>query len=230
MPTPNESGAKPGQVVGEPKQPEKPVEAQPTQATPPVSGTATPPQGQEGEVVTLSKKELDDLRQQAARASEAQSRADILERQLKRSGKRKVEEPQTFQSEEVMEVTRRVQTELLTNADYQKLLQGNPALARVLVKNPLQILETDEFIDVNDAVDQVLAELDKLLLSKSNKLGSEAPPTSVPPQETPPAPTFVNPSVNTPVTDEVEKELKRQEGMTPMQRMEAKIAKRINVK
>lgn len=198
---------------------------------PPAGAGDTPPTNQE-ENVTLSKKDHDELQKKAAQTSEAQSRADTLAAEnarLTRGGKRKVPVPTEFETKEVAEVKRRVTTEVLTNAEYQKLTQQNPVLAKVLLANPLQVLDTEEFVDVQDAVDQVLDYLDDLVAKGSGGTPPANPPET--PPQTPPAPAAVNPPPgSSPGKTPEEIENERLSKLSPMERISAKIAGKTQIK
>lgn len=194
--------------------------------TPPV-GEQTPSQIKQEENITLSKKEHDELQRKAAMTSEAQSRADILEKQFGRKSKRKVEEPQTFETTEISEVKRRVTTEILTNADYQKLTQSNPELARLLTKNPLDLLDTNEFVDVDDAFNQVMDYLDNRVLGSGQPVEppkKEEPVTSATPSS------GANPPGSASAIDVEAKAAEEDAKLSPMERIQRKIARRVNVK
>lgn len=206
-------------------------------ATPPVSptgGEQTPSQPSKEESVTLSKKEHDELQRKAAQTDTAMRDKDILENKLKKYERpgRKVAETQAFESNEVSEVKRIITSKVLTTADYQKLTQGNPELARILTKNPLDLLDVNEFVDVDDAVNQVLDYLDDRVKASGSGSGQPSPATP-PPPATPPAPQpggGANPSPEALATDEKAKQEKEFEKLPPMERIKAKIASRVNVK
>jgi hypothetical protein len=158
----------------------------------PAAGEQTPSQPSNEETVILKKSEHDELQKKAAQASEAQKRADILKIQLDRKGKRKVEgTTANFEQKEVIEATTKLTAKILANADYQKVVGGNPILAKVLSSRPWEITDNDEFTDADDLVEQVLTKLDEMVLSSN----PATPPAKKEEAkvETPPQPAAANP-------------------------------------
>lgn len=212
--------------------------------TPPSNNAGTPPaangtpsQPGNEETVNLKKSEHDELQKKAAQSSTAMSEADrlkkendVLNRKLNRSGPRKVEEPAAFEPAELATVKSKITSSLLTNPDYRDLLAKKPELARVLAKNPLAILDSDEFLDVDDAVNQVLDFLDTQVSAPGST--TPAQPATVPPVETPPAPVAPsnpNPNNGTPTKTPQQLQEEAFNRLPPGQRIAAKIAGRITV-
>lgn len=194
--------------------------------TPP-AGEQTPSQPAVEETATLKKTELSELQKKAAQASEAQSRADKLEKELretKRGFKRKVVDSENFKPEEILEVKSKVAARLITSDKYRDLVSKKPELTRILGKNPLDLLEANEFIDAEDAADQVFDYLDTLAETPV------APPPATPLKEEPPtAP--INPNPATAETKTPEQAKAEQDAKLPlMDRMVSKIAGRVQIK
>lgn len=205
--------------------------------TPPAA-TETPSQSGNEEIVNLKKSEHDELQKKAAQSSTAMSEADrlkkendILNRKLNRSGTRKVEEPSAFEPAELATVKSKVTSALLTNKDYRELLDKKPELAKILAKNPLMVLDADEFLDVDDAVNQVLDFLDT---QASTSGSSPAQPAAELPKETPTTPAAPAAPANSNPSGTVTKtpEQLQQEAFNKLpagERIAAKIAGRITV-
>lgn len=197
--------------------------------TPPAAN-GTPSQSGNEENVTLSKIEHDKLQKQAAQASEAQSRADIAERKLNRSGSRKVEEPTAFEPAEMNQIRSKVTATLLTNADYRELIGKKPELARILAKDPTSLLDSDTFADADDAISQVLDYLDEQVTSSKSSSAPTTPAT--PPAVIPPAaaPANPNPTNGTPTKTPEQMSQEAFDKLPPMARIQAKIAGKVGVK
>lgn len=195
---------------------------------PPAEGKQTSSQPAVEETVSLKKTEHDELQKKAAQASEAQSRADTLEkdmRDLRRGMKRRVVNSEIFTPEEILEVKTKITARLITSDKYRELVGKNPTLAKVLAKNPLDLLEANAFADADDAADQVFDYLDELAKVPE---APAAQPVSSPPAPQPPA---VNPNpegqaVQTPEQKKEEDSSK----LPPLKRIEQKIASKITVK
>lgn len=200
-----------------------PATTQPNSA----DGKQTPSQETQQGSVTLSKEQHDTLQRQAAQASEAQKRADILQKQADRNSKRKVENP-AFEQTEVVEVKSRLANKLLTDSTYSDLLRNDAILARVLTRDPLSLLDSDEFIDVDDAVNQVLDFLDKQVLTRVNSSAvTDQQPT--PPAQTPNQSSITNPNPKAdPVPTPEDQKKESQARQSPMQKITKTIASRIN--
>ena len=63
---------------------------------------------------------------------------------------------------------------IMLSPDYQALLQKDPTLKEVLVNNPLSLI--NEYIDAEDAVDQIKKKLDARLSASSNNNGNGTQP------------------------------------------------------
>ena len=178
---------------------------------PPVAPTATP--SDKPETVSLDKAAHDQLVKDAARAGEAQSRGDRYENILKKhgllgGGHFKPVTPATPPTPEERQAQaadedRKAEGGLLSLAldpAYREVLDKDPTLRDLLIKNPLAILPVlaPDALDADDAVSLVKEALNK------RKVGATFP---VPPV-TPPAPVVppvgaVNAN-DVPVNEEVE--------------------------
>lgn len=167
----------------------------PADGQPPVAPVATPANPQP-ETVTLDKKAHDELVRNAARAGEAQSRADRYETVLKKNGLLggghfKPAAPATPPTPEEREAAgaeedRKAERGLLGVAldpNYREVLDKDPTLRDLLTKNPLAVLPiyASEALDADDAVELVKGMLDR---RKSN---TPQPTPAVPATPTPPA-------------------------------------------
>lgn len=161
-------------------------------ATPPSGATpATPP-----EKVSLDKTAHEQLVRDAARASEAQSRADRYEGMLKKNGllggghfKTAVpvtpltpEERQAQAADEDRKAERGLMG-LALDPSYREVLDKDITLRDMLTKNPLALLPVlaPEALDAEDAVSLVKAALEK----RKPTTPPATPPAALP--ETPPA-------------------------------------------
>jgi len=166
--------------------------------TPPAAPAATPASSQP-EQVTLGKEAHDQLVKDAARASEAQSRADRYESILKKNGLLggghfKPVAPVTPPSSEdrqaqAAEEDRKAERGLIALAldpAYREVLDKDQTLRELLTKNPLAILPilAPEALDADDAVGLV-----KEALNKRRSVAPPAnPPANPPASSTPPTP------------------------------------------
>lgn len=166
--------------------------------TPPAPAPVTPAPDA-AEKVSLSKEEHAQLVKDAARASEAQSRADRYEGLLKRNGLLggghfKQATPTTPPTPEERQAQgaaedEKAKTGLLSLAldpVYREVLDKDPTLRDLLTKNPLAVLPVyaPDALDADDAINLVKGELNKR--------------KSVPAPATPPAPP-ANPPATPPV-------------------------------
>jgi hypothetical protein len=207
------------------------------------SGEQTPSQDGKEENVTLSKKAHDELQKKVAQLSEAQTRADTLQSKVDRfekQGKRKVEDgtATTFTAEERLAAVTAVNAKILQNANYQKLIAGNKMLAKIIASRPWELLDTDDFADPADLVDQVSEVLDDLVLSGSSATGSTPPAEKTEEKaedkkeeekKENPQPTATNPSgTGSPTSD---KEQPKRAGLyTTVDKVADSIKSRINIK
>ena len=186
--------------------------AVPANGMPPVAPAATPANSQP-ESVTLGKEAHDQLVRNAARASEAQTRADRYEAVLKKNGllggghfkpvapatPPTPEERQAQGAEEDRKAERGLLGIALDPA-YRELLDKDPTLRDLLTKNPLAVLPiyAPEALDADDAVGLV-----KDMLTKRNV--SSVPPSTppIPPVPATPPVGGVNPN-DKPMNEEVE--------------------------
>jgi len=169
--------------------------AVPNNGTPPVVPAATPAISQP-EKVTLDKEAHDQLVRDAARASEAQSRADRYEKVLKSNGllggghfkpatpatPPTPEERQAAGAEEDRKAERGL-LGLALDPAYREVLDKDPTLRDLLTKNPLAILPilAPDALDADDAVNLV-----RDALKKRNIVST--PPPVVPPTPAPAIP------------------------------------------
>lgn len=176
--------------------------------------------------VEIDESELAQLKRDAARAADAQSKADRLERQYQR--RKTVSEPEPFTDKEKAEIVSGVSQLILSKPEYGKLVQDNPALRKVLLgKNPLSILDTTDFVDIQDAVSQ----LEDFLVDEVARVGGNgsAPAPSAPAAT--PSPVPLNPQASaTPVKTDVEKKQEELAKIPGMGGVEARLASRIGVK
>lgn len=200
---------------------------QPNAGNPPVAPqtpSQTPPDGN----VTISKKEFDELQRKSAITSEAQSRADILERENRRFGKKRLEQPEFLKNEELIKAKQIITEKALSRKDYQELLATTPEIAKAIMRDPSMLLDTDEFVDAQDLADHVFDYMDTRIASSSKSVVPETPssnPAPIPESANPPA--GAQPSKS-------EKEIREEEldkknaGRPPVERIESKLAGRIN--
>ena len=189
------------------------IPAAPNGGTPPTSPAATPPEGTQGETVTLKKEEHAQLERNAARAASNQSKADRYDRMVGGKGKGRFGAPATAAapaiqtaderaaqaSEEDIKAERGLQR-IAVDPQYREVLDADPTLRDLLIGNPLgalPILAPDAF-DAEDAI----ALVTEKLVARRDALKKSAPtattPPETPPTATPPAPPAGG--VNTPST------------------------------
>lgn len=131
----------------------------------------------EGDSVTLSKAEVDQLRRDAARASEAQTRADRLEKAQKRSkahfDSSRTPTPPSVEEVEAQGAAEDAKAErglmrLASNPEYRDVLDNDPTLRDLLTTNPLALLPVyaSDALDAEDAIDMVK----EALLARKAKL------------------------------------------------------------
>ena len=185
--------------------------AVPTDGTPPVVPAATPAHSQ-SEMVTLEKSAHDQLVRDAARASEAQARADRFENLAKKSGlvggghfrtaapvtPPTPEERQAAGADEDRKAERGLLALALDPA-YRAALDADPTLRDLLTKNPLAVLPVfaPDALDADDAVGLVRDMLKKRATPPPNPIPATPPAPVVPPKGA------VNAS-DAPVNEEVE--------------------------
>lgn len=179
--------------------------------TPPATPPATPALPA-AEMVSLSKEAHEQLVRDAARTSEAQSRADRYENLLKKNGllggghfrpapsatPPTPEERQAAAAGEDLKAERGL-IALALDPIYREVLDKDPTLRDLLTKNPLAILPVfaPDALDADDAVLLV-----KEALNKRKVVTPPATPPIPPAPATPPA-GGINPS-DKPVNEEVE--------------------------
>jgi len=186
-----------------------------TPPTPPAATPATPA----AETVTLSKEAHDQLVKDAARAPEAQSRADRYEGILKKngllggSGHFKPAAPVTPPSPEdkaaqAAEEDRKAERGLIALAldpAYREVLDKDLTLRELLTKNPLAILPVlaPDALDADDAVSLVREALNKRKAPPANPPANPSAPSTPPTPPTPP-PGGVNPPASNVPNEEYE--------------------------
>jgi hypothetical protein len=164
-----------------PEQSDDVQEGQNQQATSQSDDGESTVQNQDGETVTIQKGELDELKSDRDDARNMQSIADKekrkVERKLKKMehafqnsegsqesdtggnldtyGEYTPEEKQQISSE----AERGVMREVINNSDYRDVLDNDSTLNDILARNPLALI--DEYIDAEDAVEQITGKLDE---------------------------------------------------------------------
>lgn len=208
-------GAAPSQEVTPPSAPA---------TTPP----ATPPAGEE-EVVTMPKAKAEQLERDAARAASAQRDLDD-ERRKNRGQARKVLAPEPFSDTDKAEIHRGISDRILSDQRLADAVSKNPLLKRALTgSNPLSLLGKTEFVDAQDAVDQLFAFVEDEVLSKDGD-GTPTPPApTTPPAAAPTPPPSPSPSAP-PVRTDDEKERERLSKLSGEQRVIESIKSRVRVK
>lgn len=172
----------------------EPVTPAPQAQNAPVNA-ATP----EKETVSVSKTEYESLQRDAARASEAQARAARFENALKQSkGNFKPTHNATPPSQEEQEAAgvaedRKAERGLMALAHelkYREILDGDPTLRSMLVKNPLAVLPTlldDQPFDAEDAISMVKGVLDRRLDERTQAKKAQETPKQEVQKVTPPS-------------------------------------------
>lgn len=169
--------------------------AVPNNGTPPVVPAATPASNA-ADMVNLSKEAHDQLVRDAARASEAQSRADRYEKVLKSNGllggghfksaapatPPTPEERQAQGAEEDRKAERGLLGIALDPA-YREVLDKDPTLRDLLTKNPLAVLPiyAAEALDADDAVGLVKDMLSKRAAPPAKPMSAIPPAPATPP-------------------------------------------------
>ena len=184
--------------------------AQPS-GLPPAAPEATPSNGQQNETVVLQKGEVEQLKRDAARATEAQSRADRFENVLKKNGliggghfkpvtpttPPTPEERQAAATGEDLKAERGLLA-LALDPTFRDVLDKEPLLRDMFTKNPLAILPmfAPDALDADDAISLVREALNK-------RKPVSTPPAN--PPATPPTPPVggINPQ-DKPVNENVE--------------------------
>lgn len=185
--------------------------------TPPAVPAATPapadvkPVDKQPEMVTLTKEAHDQLLRDSARASSNQRKADLYDRITNTGGQGRFkpssqvtppsdEELKAKAHDEDVKAERGLYA-LAADPNYREVLDKDPTLRDLLIKNPLAVLPilAPDALDADDAISLVKDALN------SRKPAPAAAPASDPSKDVPPAPPAggVNPSDN-PVNEEVE--------------------------
>lgn len=187
--------------------------AAPTSGNPPAQPAATPPAAQ-GETVTLTKSEVEQLKKDAARAAANQSDADRWRAAQKRghfkpsapAAPAQTAEERASQAADEDRKAERGLMALALDPSLRTLLDSDPTLRDMLTKNPLAVLPiyAPDAFDAEDAVGLVK----NALTERATKIAPAAPATPPPanPPSTPPAPPTggVNPPSKE-VNEDVEK-------------------------
>lgn len=169
-----------------------------TPAVPPATPLATPAVPP-AETVTLPKEEHDRLKRDAARASEAQSRADRLDAARRRNpGHFTPQAPVTPPSPEeaasrAADEDRKAERGLMALAldpSVREVLDADATLRDMLTKNPLAVLPVlaPDAIDAEDAISLVRDALTKRAEGLKKPVTPPADTPSTPPNSTPPTP------------------------------------------
>jgi len=170
-------------------------------------GEQTPPKEPAANQVSVPKERLDQLEKDAARASTAQSEADKWKRKFESKSAKHAPEALAFTDAELADLHREINSKLLSDPDFATAINKIPAVKDILTsKNPLAFLGTSEFVDVEDAIEQLKEYLDDNFLNldilknkpeekKPESKGEEAEETKTPA----PAP------ANTPDSDDTPK-------------------------
>lgn len=177
----------------------------PQGGTPPAAPVVTPTVIP-SEQVTLTKEEVDQLKRDAARASNNQRKADLYDRVVGKNGHFKPQAPAAPPSEDERQVAaaaedRKAERGLLALAAdpaFREALDTDPTLRDLLVKNPLAVLPmlAPDALDADDAVSLVKEAL--------NRRKPVTPPPVIPPSSPPTPPTgAINPN-DKPANEEVE--------------------------
>lgn len=167
-----------------------------TPAATPAPATPTTP-APEADSVTLPKAEVDNLRREAARAAEAQARADRLEKANKRTKTHfdPASKPAPPSQEDVEAQGRaedakaeRGLMRLASNPEFREVLDADPTLRDLLLNNPLAVLPmyAADALDAEDALDMVKETL-AARASARKAAAAPAPDPKKPDPSTPPA-------------------------------------------
>lgn len=193
--------------------------AVPQNGNPPVAPAATPAIPA-AETVSLSKEEHEKLVRDAARAPEAQSRADRYEGILKKNGLLggsghfrpapapaapvSPEDKQAAAAEEDRKAERGL-ISLALDPAYREVLDKDQTLRDLLTKNPLAILPVlaPDALDADDAVSLVREALNKRKAPPANPPANPSAPSTPPTPPTPP-PGGVNPPSSSVPNEEYE--------------------------
>lgn len=157
---------------------------------------ATPAPTEGSKTVTLTEEEHQRLQRDAARAAEAQSRADRLERIAKRSSGKKTDGQDDQEDSEddggrnAAKEDRKAERGLMRLAAdpaYRELLDGDQTLKDLLLNNPLAALSiyAPEAMDAEDGIGLIREVLDKRLASKKPATPSTAQTPATAPKVAP---------------------------------------------
>lgn len=189
------------------------------------------------ETVTVSKKKLSQLEMAANLTAKLQKRLERAEKRGNRMAvsqtpaftfEQKEEEEESSQDQQVaaQQAERaRFQSQLtavvLDNPQYQKLLNENETLRRVLIRNPLSLLNPDNPpANAEDAIEQVTEYMDEKLSEGETETNPKQEEIPKPPQAANPPDTAIAPS-------EEKKEVKTSTRGNPMGKVADKIAEGI---
>lgn len=169
--------------------PAESVETPAPAATPAPAPAATPaPAVPVAETVTLTKEQHDQLARDAARAAGNQRKADLYDRHFGQGGRFQPPTPATPPSAEQMRETadaedrkaERGLTAIAASPEFREVLDADPTLRDLMVKNPLAVLPllAPDAMDADDAIGLV-----------KDALKARVKPAPAPAPATPPAPT-----------------------------------------
>ena len=174
-------------------------------ATPGAENNQKPVTPANAEQVTVSKEEFERLSREAARAAEAQSRADRIEAAQQRQEKHfkgapAPKNPPSAEEREAigMEEDRKAERGLIGLAlepKYREILDADATLRTLFTQNPLGVLPVlaPKAFDAEDALTLVRQELDKRVADKKASLPEAKPAQPVDAPKVPPS-GGVNPS------------------------------------
>lgn len=167
--------------------------------TPPAAPTATPPaNANQGETVTLGKEEAEQLKRDAARAREAQSKADRYDRLMRQGGGHfkaqsapvpPTEDEQKSAAEAEDRKAEKGLLGLAADPAFREALDADPTLRTLLTTNPLAILPAyaPDALDAEDAIALVKEKL-AIRVEEIKKSKATPPAPGQTPPATPPAP------------------------------------------
>lgn len=162
----------------------------------PTPAPATP--GENGEKVTLTKEEYDQMSRDAARAKTNQSKADRFDRLYGKAGvfgnrpQPSAQQPTAEErAEQAAEEDKKAERGILAiaaNPDYREILDADPTLRNLMLTNPLAVLPmyANDALDAEDAISMVKEALNSLKKPTTPSTPPN-PPANNPVPPTPPA-------------------------------------------
>ena len=203
-----------------------PIE-QPNTGNPPAA-PEPPSQTQPDGNVTISQKDFDELKRKEAIYSDAQSRADRAERDARRFGKKRLEQPEFLKNDELIKAKQIITEKALSRKDYQELLATTPEIAKAIMRDPSMLLDVEEFADAQDLADHVFDYMDSRIASQSKS--QESIPAPINPAPIPESANPPNSAQPSKTAQEVRAEEldKQNAGKPPVERIESKLRDRIS--